>query len=426
MNRQEILTVLRDTIDPEGEVYKRISLQYRDLTPESVERSKAHDLAPRVAEVLRRQPEYVRYPAMAIQVYFARTSVEPNWAAEQLVLRAMRDNADNAVNWLADIVERRHATGKLVMPLWQLTIEKPITLTPSANLVPFHELPQSFPKAWLEEPVNYIQGGGILPVTSLGFDKPEAAITVRTDINPLFVNILEFEQEPEEGSNPLDNIRLCLSAIGPYPLLGPIQWFQFDDADLDAVGPRGFGSSRLEILPYSLPSPVALDADAAQKIVPKFLALRGDDGVRTRRSLERLVQAMLRRDPGNKAADLSIALETLLTDQAGEHTWKVSTRAGVLTGWDLRSKLDRRNVIAAAYQMRSSLVHSGAASRTVRVTGRGQQPAAAVCEEAARVCAGCIRAIIERGGIPSWPEFDLSGGACGWPRAAPPSRRKKA
>src|SRR6266446_5465206 len=242
MNRQEILTVLRDTIDPEGEVYKRISLQYRDLTPESVERSKAHDLAPRVAEVLRRQPEYVRYPAMAIQVYFARTSVE-----------------------------RRHATGKLVMPLWQLTIEKPITLTPSANLVPFHEVPQSFPKAWLEEPVNYIQGGGILPVTSLGFDKPEAAITVHTDINPLFVNILEFEQEPEEGSNPLDNIRLCLSAIGPYPLLGPIQWFQFDDADLDAVGPRGFGSSRLEILPYSLPSPVALDADAAQKIVPKFL-----------------------------------------------------------------------------------------------------------------------------------------------------------
>jgi hypothetical protein len=127
-------------------------------------------------------------------------------------------------------------------------------------------------------------------------------------------------------------------------------------------------------------------------------------------------------EPGDKAADLSIALETLLADQPGEHTWKVSTRAGVLTGWDLRSKLDRRNMIAAAYRMRSSLVHSGAASMNVKVVGRGPQPAAAVCEEAARICAAVIRAIIERGGIPEWAAFDVSGGVCGWPKL--PRRRE--
>lgn len=75
--------------------------------------------------------------------------------------------------------------------------------------------------------------------------------------------------------------------------------------------------------------------------------------------------------------------------------------------------LERRNMIAAAYQMRSSLVHSGAASDKVRVAGRGQQSAMSVCEEATRICAAVIRAVIERGGTPEWAAFDISGGAFG-------------
>jgi hypothetical protein len=256
---------------------------------------------------------------------------------------------------------------------------------------------------------------------ALNFEAPKAAITVRRLIDPLFVDIGAYQRQPDQISELFNDVRLCLSVIGPHPLLGPMQWVQFEDNDLDALASAGAGSNELEILPYELLPAVLLDPDAARRLVRQFLGLPEKVREPVRRSLQRLSQAMLRREPGDKAADLSIALEALLTDEAGEHTWKVSTRAGVLTGWDLRSKLDRRNVIAATYRMRSSLVHSGAASRMIHVPGRGRQPAAAVCEEAGRICAAVIRAIIERGGKPEWATFDVSGGLCGWPKL--PRRR---
>ena len=109
-------------------------------------------------------------------------------------------------------------------------------------------------------------------MASLGTEKPAAAITVLITISPLFVNLLEPPPHSEVRDNVLDDIRLCLSAVGPCPLLGPIQWFQFDDADLYEAGPRGFGSNRLEILPYSLPPAIAIDLNAARMIVSKSLS----------------------------------------------------------------------------------------------------------------------------------------------------------
>ena len=62
MNREEVLGALRAAVDPEGEAYKRVSVEYRDLTPEWAERAKAQELAPPVAEVLRRQVEICPIP----------------------------------------------------------------------------------------------------------------------------------------------------------------------------------------------------------------------------------------------------------------------------------------------------------------------------------------------------------------------------
>jgi hypothetical protein len=258
----------------------------------------------------------------------------------------------------------------------------------------------------------------MLPGPLFGRQRPTAALTARKVVDSLFIDGEELEQlrpEPDPLPNMLDDVRLCLNAIGPHPILGPVRWYQFDDPGLNVSAEGAILGMPLEILPSWLSSPPALDTHTAQTLASKFLALPVKVRSRVTIALQRIVQAMLRREPGDKAADLSIALEALLSDQPAEHTWKVSTRAAVVTGWDLRSMLDRRNVISATYQMRSSLVHSAGASQNVRVPGRGQQSASSVCEEATRICAAVIRAIIERGGIPSWPEFDVSGGVSGWP-----------
>jgi hypothetical protein len=425
MNRPEIVAALKAALNPETEAYKEASRKYGDLARDQADQRRAMELAIPLATVLAEQPEYDRCPHMMLQTGSgARITFRPDRAAQLLVLNATKSDADTAVNWLADLLEKGRASGLQVMPLWQLAVDAPLAaLTKDVDLIPFSMLPPSGARAWLEGRVDRGSGHWMLPGPLLGMQQPTAALTTRKVIDPLFVDAEEeLWPDPDPVPNMLDDIRLCLSAIGPHPILGPLQWFQFDDPDLNVAAGTGIGGMPLEIMPAWLTPPVTFDADGARAFVAQLLSLPAKIRRQARIALRRLVQAMLRREPGDKAADLSIALEALLVGEGGEHTWKVSTRAGILTGWDFPSKLDRRNVISAAYRMRSSLVHSGAASSMINVAGRGQQAGDAICEEAARICAAVIRAIIERGGIPDWAAFDVSGGLCGWPKL---SQRRK-
>jgi hypothetical protein len=426
MNRAEVRAALKTALNPEGDLYKEALQKHRKVPPDQVGQWIAMDLATPVAAVLAGQPEYHRHPNMMLQNGMgARITFRPDRAAQLLVLNAMTSDAESAVNWLADLVENARASGLHVMPLWQLTVEAAVTLTKDIQLIPYSLLPSSPMRAWVERPADHFSVHWTLPGPLLGRQQPMAALTTRKVVDPLFVDAkAELRPDPDPVPNMLDDVRLCLSAIGPHPILGPVQWYQFDDPDLTIAAGGGAAGVPLEISPSWLAPPVALDAYAAGRLVPQFLALPVKIRARTRIALQRIVQAMLRREPGDKAADLSIALEALLTDQVGEHAWKVSTRAGMLTGWDLQSKLDRRNVIAATYRMRSSLVHSGSANNMIKVLGRDRIPAANLCDEATRICAAVVRAIIERGAIPSWPEFDVSGGVFGWPQIHRVARSK--
>ena len=420
MNRTEVRAALNAVLNPESELYKETLRKRRDLPPDQARQWMAMDLATPVAAVLSGQPEYHRCPNMMLQSGIGtRVTFRPDRAAQLLVLNAMKSDVDSAVSWLADLLENARASGLHVVPLWQLTVGTAMTLTKHIELIPFSLLPLSPMRAMLEGPPDAFSVRWMLPGLLLGRQQPTAALTARKVVDPLFVDAeQEVRPEPDPLPNMLDDVRLCLSAVGPHPILGPVGWYQFDDADLHIAAAGGIFGMPGEIVPGWLSQPPAFDAHAARTLVPKFLALPAKIRARARIALQRLFQAMLRREPADKAADLSIALEALLTDrQPGEHTWKVSTRAAVVTGWDLQSMLDRRNLISATYQMRSSLVRSGSASERVRVPGRGQQPALAVCEEATRICAAVIRAIVERGGIPSWAEFDVSGGVLGWPQS---------
>lgn len=417
MNRLEVLAALEAALHPESEPYKKALQKHQGLAPHQAAQARAMDLAEPVAAVLAGQPEYLRCPHMMLQSGGVRIGFQPNRAGYLLVFRGMNANADDAVNWLADLVENSRASGLHVIPIWQLAVESAVPLADDVRLIPFSMLPPSSQKLWLEAPLEEHHLFSWAIPSSLRMQQPTAAITARKVIDPLFVDAdAEFQADPDPIPDLLDDVGLCLSTIGPHPLLGAVRWFQFDDPELNVAAGSAITPTLLEIQPHWLPLPMALDADAAQRLVPKFLAMRRELRNRVRISLQRLVQAMLRREPGDTAADLSIALEALLTDQPGEHTWKVSTRSAVLTGGDLQSKLSKRNVIAAAYRMRSSLVHSGVASNLIEVSGRGKIPASTVCNEASVICAAALRTIIERGAISRWPEFDIWGGCAGWPQ----------
>lgn len=416
MDRAAVLTALKAATNPEDGLYRKTIQTHRGLPSQRADQMIAMELATPIIATLAEQPEYVHCPNMMIQQTGGfRVGFQPPRAAYLLALRAMKGEAEAAVDWLATVLESGKATGLYVMPLWCLAVNKVINITEDISLISFSDVPESFSKSWVERPFEQDLGHALLP-RPLNMLPPTAAITARRIVDPLFVPAEEATRSYVDPlTNLMNDVRDCLGALSADPIIGPIRWFQFDDPVLNLATGSSFSPTPLEISPQSLPPPTSLDDEAVRTIIPKFLSLTGDTRDRVRISLQRLCQAMLRSNPGDKAADLSIALEALLSDQAGEHTWKVSTRAAVLTGWDLPSKLHRRSIIAAAYQMRSTMVHRGSTGNTVRVTGLGQLPALIVVKEARDICASVIRAIIERGGIPSLPEFDVSGGVFGWP-----------
>jgi hypothetical protein len=416
MNRAAILTALKAATNPEGELYRKAIQTHRSLPSQQADQMIAMDLAKPIIATLAEQPEYVRCPNMMIQhAGGSRLGFQPHRAAYLLALRAMKGEAEAAVAWLAKVLESGHASGLYIMPLWRLAVGNVINITDDIRLISFSEVPASFPKFCMERPFEQYFGYGLLP-GPLGMLPPTAAITARKIVDPLFVPADEkIRPDADSLPNLMNDVRDCLGALSADPIIGPIRWFQFDDPELNAATGSSFVPTSPEISPRSVPPPTTLDHEVLRTIIPKFLSLTGDTRDRVRISLQRLCQAMLRSNPGDKAADLSIALEALLSDRRGENTWKVSTRAAVLTGWDVQSKLHRRNIISAAYEMRSSMVHQGSTGNTVRVSGQGKVDALIVVKEARDICASVIRAIIERGGIPSLPEFDVSGGVFGWP-----------
>jgi len=83
---------------------------------------------------------------MAIRHDFGVTPFDPHSAAERLVILAMKDGAQNAVDWLTRVLERRSAIGMRVMPVWQLIVNTTVLLSEGVQLIPFSESPHSLPK----------------------------------------------------------------------------------------------------------------------------------------------------------------------------------------------------------------------------------------------------------------------------------------
>jgi len=86
----------------------------------------------------------------------------------------------------------------------------------------------------------------------------------------------------------------------------------------------------------------------------------------------------------------------------------------VLTVWDLPSARTAEIYFGCLSDARLSLVRSASAAEVISESGIGNVPAATVREEATRICAAVILAIIERDTILSCPELRVSTGPKQW------------
>jgi hypothetical protein len=317
------------------------------------------------------------------------------------------ESPDSAVDWLTKVLQTDKANGLFVTALWGISSTEATELDQGVSLVPLRDIPSSSNLDWLIQDRNHGLPAGLARPNMLSV--PEVALIRRVIVEPFIANAHEDQQprsaEPLSVYHLLDEVRNVLTAVGPSAPIQAVSWFQFDDRDLDDAL---FGAGRLvrhhEIMPMHYDAVSDFNCAQAVELVRGFYRLEAKLRRRLIVALDRLNLAIRRQSIGDRALEVCIALEAILSDGKGENTYKVALRSALLTGLGTEA----RAAVGATYSLRSALVHDGVAPSMVKVAGKGKTRSEEVVAEAIRVCADVIDAVIRRGELPDWYEYEIN------------------
>ena len=126
-------------------------------------------------------------------------------------------------------------------------------------------------------------------------------------------------------------------------------------------------------------------------------------------SLVRRCQAMNTWNNVNKAIDLGIALESILTKPStnGELTLQIRIIGSKLVCSDISRRKEVSSLLSALYSIRSSAVHEGVLKDTYSVHGRGKLSPNVILDEGFPILRDCLVKIIECGGLTKEDYEDL-------------------
>lgn len=332
----------------------------------------------------------------------------PQMVAEPLILRTVKyGSSARAIHWLQEVLAINLAQGTYVSTLWNVPVDGEVQLTKDVTLIPFDSLPDSTHKAYLQNP-----RAGSLVSSALDWEPPSSALVVRYEVKPVVIDPgQEFQSDYITIHDKIADIILALTVVGPRPPVLAAAWHVYDDPKLNDATISGRYGRIMELLPAyrGEPYPI-LDPQAAAGVVGNFFSLGPEYKPRVAVAIGRLQRALMRHEVGDRAVELSIALEVLLSDKGNsEMTHKVSVRGVRLLGGTREERARNLVILKKAYEIRSKLVHQGLQESGDISIGKGlpKMRAAAVVDEACQLCSNLIKRVLTRGEIPDWAEFDI-------------------
>ncbi|WP_284078803.1 HEPN domain-containing protein [Herbaspirillum aquaticum] len=371
-----------------------------------------HELSTGLAEILVRDPRLFGNQARMIQSgYGGWVGFYPNFVNEKLLLRLFKTgNVQATIEWLRKILTTTRASAKLVLAVWGVKVDGEIQVTENIKVMPIHLLPDCDQKQAL---LNHPAGNwGVASISVFDMAKIEAAVVMDVEIAQVVATVGEDGEAPKVDRSSdfarLREIAQFFLLVGARISIPGMAWLAYDDADLNVLS--GSTYHLTEVAPVHIPRQSELDAEELRQLVTSYLALSGDDQQKIKIALFRIDQASRRREVGDRAVELSTALECLVGDDAKtEMTHKVKVRAVRLIGGTESQRKKNATIISKSYSIRSSLVHSGKVDlRKKHKVLSEDLTAAEVVEEGLLLSIELVKKILSLGNIPEWDIFDIT------------------
>ncbi|NUY01698.1 HEPN domain-containing protein [Paraburkholderia youngii] len=342
----------------------------------------------------------------------------PDSAPRALFNRAHEvDDVHAAIEWYSRILKVKGATGRICEALWGVTVSNEVRLTDTISILPIRDLRNSAIKRFLMGVSRSI--GDVLFRTPYESELASSVLTIRSDVEKVLFTAEEAEKRQVNSDqyvgkcDELADVARVLTLIGPRALVSAGIWYEFDDEDLFGYTSQILSRSTrfVDILPITGQRYPVLDADAAKEVVPLFFGLDLQTQKKIRVALQRLNMAQRRHNLGDKAIDLSISLESLLSTDSNEVKHRVTTRATRLLAGLETDRVRNRDVIGAMYDYRSKMVHQGETpQRSKNIAGVPTTPAE-ILTSAVNLCVDVITSLLRAQKIPDWAMFDIQANA---------------
>ncbi|MCA9290461.1 MAG: hypothetical protein KDA25_04990 [Phycisphaerales bacterium] len=316
-------------------------------------------------------------PAMAkgLEVYKGPGGaiLEVDRLAATLKEYARLHGAGAAASLLGKVQRMRAAEVLQIMPLaGEFSLRSGIDLGAGCALVPFDHLGRGGSGAIGFR--QHLRELGTL-LDPRGFGRFRAAIVCH---RTLPTSERRWEKNIDPPMDVLEGLVPVLALCGPSPIWWVREWFEFVDPELDFVVPA---TSWRQPMPGVIPSPMRaavpegirvdsfspfrpIDGDIARAAVAAFRGLNASQGAKFWRSAARFLGSMQWHYPADAIMDLGLAFDILLAERTQRQRMRrIAEAAARSLGGKRDERLRTQQIVEAAYDMRSSVVHTGRIER---------------------------------------------------------------
>lgn len=378
-------------------------------------------LTKKIEPLLRNDKRFPGDDNYALLLETTRNGIYPNKSVEAMLYRAKKSGSTlDAIAWFLRVLAAKNGSAKLVETLWGLSIIEPLQLTEHIQLLPLDRLSESAQKAFFVPGANRgFKCSWTIP--RIITDTPGGALVGQIELKYCVHKYEPGQQQwsdlAEDQSviaglkNEFHDIAMLMTLVGSNPVIGTAIWMEYEDSDLKCYGDfLNYWSARsIENIPHSGQIYQPVDLSGIQEVIRDFQKLNDQAKLKIRVALERFNLALRRGNLGDRAIDLSIALESLVGgNEPNEVTHKVTTRTARLLGKDLIHRSRIRDIIKATYTYRSAMVHNGQQPTKTKLVLNERTEAKEILKQACIICAELIKTILRQGNIPEWLDFDIA------------------